>query len=362
MGTKREVRLTAALVMVGTARGAFLLTSDAERHRWDTRGPLGGRESPVGFLTINPADSSMYAAGFSPEGEPAVGRSTNLGETWSWSSQGLTLGDGRPGVKQVWSVSAQSGALYAGVDPAGLFWSDDRGASWYQVGAPLLDQPSASGWRGGKGGLCLHSIVHHPTDPDRLWVAMAGGGVMFTADAGRSWQPRNPSVGDPVASQPGLRIQRLDRASGDEQILYQQNHLGVFRSFDEGMTWEDVTADLPSRFGFPLAVHPREPGTLYVIPHVNQANRRFIAGERAAVWRGVDGGKRWDKLCAGLPTEPGFVEVLRQGMATDTLDPAGLYFGTVDGQLFGSRDEGDTWSTLATGLPPIYSVTAAVLD
>jgi hypothetical protein len=356
-----EGEVTGTLVLVGTARGAFVLESDVERRQWLLRGPLTGGEQPVGYVTFDPIGGSLYAAGFGPEGGPTVGWSEDLGETWTWSSDGLTLGSGRPDVKQVWSILPASGALYAGVDPAGLFRSDDRGATWRQVGTPLLDHPTASGWRGGKGGLCLHSIVNRSTDPKRFWVAMAGGGVMFTADAGLTWEPRNPLVGDPGSPQPGLRIQRLEISSGDEPILYQQNHLGVFRSFDEGKSWEDVTADLPSCFGFPLALHPRECGTLFVIPHLNEANRRYVAGERAAVWRGVDGGSRWEKLTVGLPTEPGFVKVLRQGLTTDSLDPTGVYFGTTDGRLFGSCDEGNTWSTLATGLPPVYSVTAAIV-
>jgi photosystem II stability/assembly factor-like uncharacterized protein len=321
---------------------------------------LIGDRQPVGYVAHDPADGALYAAGFGPDGAPAVGRSADLGENWIWSSEGLAHCTGRPPVKQVWSILPTSGALYAGVDPAGLFRSDDRGRSWRPVGTPLLDHPTATEWRGGKGGLCLHSIVHRPAEPNRFWVAMAGGGVMFTDNAGRTWEPRNPPIGDPGAPL-GLRVQRLELSAGDEPILYQQNHLGVFRSFDGGNSWQDVTGDLPSRFGFPLALHPREPDTLYVIPHLHGPNRRYIAGERAAVWRGTDGGRRWERLTNGLPNGPELVEVLRQGLATDSLTPSGVYFGTTDGRLFGSADDGDTWSTLAADLPPIYSVTAAVV-
>jgi hypothetical protein len=351
--------MTSVLVLVGTATGAFILASDGERREWSRRGPLTDGERPVGYVTRDLADGALYAAGFGPEGVPAVGRSEDLGESWIWSSQGLTAGAGHPEVRQVWTILPTLGGLYAGVDPAGLFRSDDRGRTWRPVGMSLLDHPTANGWRGGKGGLCLHSIVPQSANPDRLWVAIAGGGVMFTEDAGLTWEPRNPPVGDPGGPL-GLRVQRLEISAGDEPILYQQNHLGVFRSFDGGKIWEDVTGDLPSRFGFPLALHPREPGTLYVIPHFHGPNRRYIAGERAAIWRGVDGGRRWEKLSAGLPRGPELVEVLRQGLATDSLAPAGVYFGTTDGRLFASADDGNTWSTLASDLPSIYSVTAAI--
>jgi hypothetical protein len=355
--------MTQVLVLVGTKRGAFIVRSDRDRERWEIRGPVANSGWAFGYLCFDPFDGSIYAAGQNAWYGPAVWRSDDLGESWTLSSEGLTYGDGRPGVKQIWNLTPVGGSIYAGVDPAGLFRSDDRGASWSQVGTPLLDVPVASEWRGGKGGLCLHSIVLHPTDSERLWVAIAGGGVLFTADGGRTWEPRNPLLGDdPATRQPGYRVQRLALAGGPANVLYQQNHLGVFRSVDEGLTWDNVTAGLPSPFGFPLAVHPRDRDTLFVIPHVNDATGRYIPGERIAIWRTQTGGDRWEMLSEGLPDDRAFVEVLRHGLATDSSDPAGVYFGTTSGQLYGSRDEGDTWSTLAAHLPEIYSVTATVVD
>ncbi len=351
------------VVLAGTKRGAFILTSDLERRHWTTMGPVANSGWSFGFLTIDPSDGCIYAAGQNAWYGAAVWKSPDRGETWTLSSEGLTHGEGRPTVKQVWNITPIQGALYAGVDPAGLFRSEDDGLSWSQVGTPLLDQPSAGAWRGGAGGLCLHSIVTYPTDQNRIGVAIAGGGVLFTTDGGRTWEPRNPMVGNGSdGSQPGYRAQRLARTAGNLPVWYQQNHLGVFRSEDEGVNWDNVTSGLPSPFGFPLAVHPREPGTVFVIPHVNDGTRRYIAQERVGIWRTRDGGVNWSQLTKGLPDQRAFVEVLRHGLAVDSAHPAGVYFGTTSGQLYGSQDEGETWSTLAVHLPEILSVAAVVAD
>jgi photosystem II stability/assembly factor-like uncharacterized protein len=355
--------MASVLVLVGTKRGAFILRSDETRQRWETLGPLANSGWSFGYLCYDPGGDCLFAAGLSVWYGPAVWKSRDCGETWSHSSEGLTLGDNRPSVKQIWNITSAHGAVFAGVDPAGLFRSDDHGDTWTQVGAPLLDQPSASAWRAGKGGICLHSIVRHPTDPNRTWVAIAGGGVMFTSDGGQTWEPRNAAIADESGQpQPGYRVQRLAIAPGRPELLYQQNHRGVFRTFDGGITWEDVSAGLPDRFGFPLAIHPRDPATLYVIPHRNDVNGRFVPDGRVAVWRSQDGGDSWEGLTRGLPEQRAFVEILRHGMATDACDPAGVYFGTTSGQVYGSNDEGETWATLAAHLPEIYSVAAVVVD
>lgn len=349
--------------MVGTRRGAFVLESDADRRKWQIRGPLADSGWSFNHMVHDRENGAIYAAGHSAWYGAAVWTSLDRGDTWTLSSEGITHGDAGPAINQIWNLTLANGALYAGVDPAGLFRSDDRGATWTRVGQPLLEHPTAPAWRPGKGGLCLHSIVAHPDEPTRLWVAIAGGGVLYSGDAGDTWEPRNPTIsGGPAAGQPGYRVQKLAMAPGRPGFLYQQNHQGVFRSRDAGQSWADVTGGLPSPFGFPLVVHPHEAGTIYVIPHVNEGGSRYVPDGRIAVWRSRDGGDRWAMLTNGLPRQAAFVEVLRDGMATDGQDPAGLYFGTTGGHLYGSGDEGETWSRLADHLPEINSVSAAVVD
>lgn len=350
------------LVLVGTKRGAFILESDRARTDWDLRGPLGDGGWSFNDLTFDPVDGTIYAAGHNAWYGTAVWQSADRGVTWTLSSEGLTHGEALPRIRQVWSLVAAHGAVYAGVDPAGLFRSDDRGATWTPLGVRLLDQPTAVTWRPGKAGLCLHSIVPHPTDPSQLWVAIAGGGVLHTADGGATWTPRNPIVRRSAeGDEPGLRVQKLAMAPGETGTLYQKNHLGVYRTSDGGRTWDDVTAGLPARFGFPLAVQTRDPGTLYVIPHVNDGTSRHVPDGRLAVWVSHDRGDHWQPRARGLPEQPVFVQVLRQGMATDSLDPVGVYFGTTSGHLFGSNDQGESWTMLAAHLPEIYAVATAVV-
>lgn len=349
------------LVLVGTKRGAFILQSDSHRREWSMRGPLANVGWSFCHLSYDPRNDFLYAAGSNAWFGSAVWRSPDLGATWDLSSEGITYGDDGPRVRQVWNVTPAHGAVYAGLDPAGLFRSAD-GARWAELPA-LRSDPSYAQWRGGSGGLCLHSIVPDPADPDQMWVATAGGGVMYTADGGRSWAPRNPTVRDESgAPQPGYRVQKLVMAPGNPAILYQQNHRGVFRTGDGGRTWTDITAGLPSPFGFCIAVHPHDPDTLWVIPLRNDGDGRYMPDRLMAVWRSSDRGESWVRLSAGLPGEQTFVKVLREGLATDSLDPAGVYFGTSGGHLFGSSDGGDTWTTLAAHLPAIQSVRAIVLD
>lgn len=346
------------LVLAGTRRGLFILESDQNRAQWRLRGPLGHAGWSYGYIGYDAASGAIYAAGRNNWFGAAVWRSGDEGATWTLSSEGLAFGDHEPQVKQVWSVEPAHGALYAGVDPAGLFRSEDQGATWQEV-IGLRSHPDYHTWRGGSGGLCLHSIVRHPTDPQQLWVGIAGGGVMYTADGGWTWAPRNATVRSEAGEEPGLRVQRLRMAP--DGTLYQQNHRGVFRSADGGLTWREITANLPSGFGFPLALHPTDSQVAYVMPHQHNTGKRHMPDGLIAVWRTRDGGQSWQKLNRGLPERPAFVKVLREGMASDSLAPAGLYFGTSSGNLFGSADGGDSWLVLAEHLPEIYAVTAVVL-
>lgn len=346
------------LLLVGTQRGIFLVSSNEERRSWQVRGPLGNAGWSYLHLCYDQPANRIFASGVNAWYGPAVWRSADGGESWQVSSEGITYGDQAAAIRKVWHLTPWNGGILAGVDPAGLFYSADGGTNWAEV-AGLRNHPSYAAWQGGSAGLMIHSIVLHPSDPQQVWVASAGGGVLHSGNGGRTWAERNTLTPD---GRPRLRPQKLLRAPGQPEWLYQQNHEGVFFSPDGGRTWADRTADLPTPFGFPLALHPTDPQTLYAIPHLNESGVRHIWGGAIAVWRSRNGGESWERLDRGLPQGQAFVKVLRDGMATDTLSPGGVYFGTSSGHLFGSFDEGESWITIAAHLPEIQSVSAVVLD
>ena len=356
--------MSRVLLMVGTKKGAYLLDSDEARRDWQVRGPFcDGFE--VRDVSYNPADRAVYAAATSPWFGPAVFRSPDLGETWTHSSAGLTYGDDGPKLTRVWSVTPGHGRLYAGVEPAGLFRSDDQGATWRHVEG-LRGHPSTPDWMPGNGGLILHTIVPQPADPQRLWVGASSVGVFETSDGGETWTARNRGVRQDYNPGPpaevGSCVHKFALAARTEQTLFQQNHCGVYRSDDGGRQWTEITNELPSEFGFPMVIHPHDPKTIYVIPHSGPGEGRQMIGGHAAVWRSRDRGDSWQRLSDGLPRDYAFVTVLRENMAIDSLAQPGVYFGTSTGQVFGSADEGEHWSLLADYLPPIWSVEAAVVE
>lgn len=346
------------LLLVGTQRGIFLLTSTEERSHWQVRGPLGHAGWSYLHLCYDHSANRIFASGLNAWYGAAVWRSADGGESWQVSSEGITYGDQAPAVRKVWHLTPWNGGVLAGADPAGLFYSADGGSNWAEL-AGLRNHPAYANWTGGSGGLMVHSIVLHPTDTQQFWIASAGGGVLHTADGGQSWAERNPIAPD---GHPRLRPQKLLAAAGHPDWLYQQNHEGVFFSSNGGQTWSDRTGDLPTRFGFPLALHPKDPETLYVIPHLNEKGTRHIWGGQIAVWRSQNGGQSWQMMQQGLPQGQAYVKVLRDAMATDSLSPAGVYFGTSSGHLFASADEGESWTLIAAHLPEIQSVSAIVLD
>jgi photosystem II stability/assembly factor-like uncharacterized protein len=295
-----------------------------------------------------------------------VWRSTDLGETWTSSSAGLTYGDAPddPAITRVWNVTAVEDTLYAGVEPAGLFRSDDGGVTWTHV-AGLREHPSTPGWQPGAGGLILHSIVAHPVDPARMWVGISAVGIFHTSDGGATWEARNRgvrAVGSPDEfPETGQCVHKFVLHPERPEVLYQQNHAGAYRSDDGAASWLDINAGLPSRFGFPIAVHPHDPRTIWTVPLNGDDRGRFVPDGHVAVWMSRDEGATWAPQTDGLPADA-FVGVLREAMATDRQDPAGVYVGTSTGQLFGSRDEGRSWRLLADFLPGISSVEIAQLD
>jgi photosystem II stability/assembly factor-like uncharacterized protein len=353
------------IAMVGTKKGAFLLESDERRQNWDVRGPFC-EGWPILHVNYDPADGALYAAGGSPWFGSAIWRTRDLGETWTHSSQGLTYGDEGPNLIKPWNVTPAHGSLYVGVEPAGLFRSDDGGDTFTHVSG-LTNHPTRPEWQPGNGGLCLHTIVPHPTDPQQMWVAASAVGTFYTADGGETWTTMNKGLrADYMPAEKehevGFCVHKMVMAPGNPNLLYQQNHQGVYRSGDGGRNWEWINEGLPSTFGFPIVVHPRDPQTIYTLPLNGDDKGRFMPEGKAAVWRSRDGGDHWEKLTRGLPDAAAFVGILREAMATDTLPSAGIYFGTSTGQLFVSSDEGETWQLAAEFLPPIYSVEVAVVE
>jgi hypothetical protein len=373
-------------LLVGTTKGAFVVDGDADRAAWVVRGPYCDGW-PVNHVVGDATTGTMWAGGGGDWSGAGVWRSTDGGHTWSlaklttgqldawaaddpgfaasigWTDVPAPFGDR---FAQVWSLARVGDRLYAGTKPATLLVSDDDGATWSVVEG-LTDHPSAGEWGPGAAGLTLHTIVADPGDPARMWVGISAAGVFATEDAGATWERRNdladPADGEghehPAAAQDGhtgFCVHHVVRAGTGEDLLYQQNHHGVWRSGDGGRTWSDVTAGLPSTFGFPIRVHPRDAQTVWTVPLNGDSAGRYPPDAAAAVWRSRDGGASWQAQRTGLPQESCFFTVLRQAMGGDHREPAGVYFGTNTGSVFASRDEGGTWSEIARHLPTVLAV------
>jgi len=340
---------TGRTILVGTTKGAFLL-NDAGGG-WQVAGPFCDGW-PINHVIGDAATGRLWAAGGSDWHGPGIWRSDDGGQGWTLTTEGLQ------GVAAMWSIARAGDRLLAGARPATLFESRDGGATWALVPG-LSDHPSGPGWEPGAAGLTLHSILSDPEDSSRLWVGISAAGVFATTDGGATWDRRNRRANAATVDEgeTGLCVHNLARAPGAlGDLIYQQNHHGVWRSADGGLTWDDISAGLPSTFGFPVAVHPRDPQTVWVFPLNGDSKGRFPPDAVAAVWRSRDGGATWHALRDGLPGRDCFFTVLRQAMAVDAATPAGLYFGTNSGSVFASADEGEHWSEIARHLPTILSV------
>ncbi|MBR0673281.1 WD40/YVTN/BNR-like repeat-containing protein [Neoroseomonas soli] len=353
------------LLLIGTKKGAFIMEGDAGRKDWGLRGPYCDAW-PVNHVIADPATGAIHAGGGNEWFGPAVWTSGDLGETWTHSSEGLAYAAGETPIKSVWSLARGPDALFAGVEPAGLFRSEDGGTTWSHVHG-LRDHPSRPEWQPGGGGLILHHIVPHPGDADRIWVGISTGGVFYTGDGGATWEPRNRGTRQDYAPEAerypefGQCVHSLVLAPGTADRLYQQNHCGMYRSEDGGRQWVSIEKGLPSTFGFPAVAHPRDADTLFLVPLNGDTLGRYVPDAQAAVWRTRDAGATWQALRKGLPQQNAFIGVLRQAMATDRLEPAGVYFGTSGGGLYASTDEGESWTCLAEHLPTITSVETLVV-
>ena len=353
-------------IFLGTGKGTFILQSRNDRTAWQVRGPFCGLQ-PINHVIKDPANGAIYAAGGSQWEGACVWRSLDHGESWTKHDNGLAYPDDRPKLDTVWSLAVQNGRIYAGVRPAGLFVSDDQGENWSEV-MGLTNHPTRGEWGGGGAGMILHHIKPHPTDPKAMWVGVSVAGVFYTADGGKSWEPRNRGTRQDYAPEAerlpewGQCVHSLSLAAGSSDILYQQNHCGMYRSDDGGLSWISIEAGLPSSFGFPVATHPHDPKTAYLVPLNGDSDGRYMPNAKAAVWRTRDAGATWEDLRSGLPQEHAYQCVLRQAMATDQAPTAGVYFGTGSGTLYGSINEGDDWRPLIEHLPGINAVEAYAVD
>lgn len=340
----------ASTVLVGTAKGLFVL-------RDGLHGPfLRGQEIYAAALT---GEGRMLAGGHDQHWGPAVLSSADDGATWVETGAVRFPADVDAAVERVWQVhAAPDGTIYAGVEPAALFSSRDSGET-FELVRGLWEHPHRPQWAPGGGGLCLHTILPHPSDPARMWVAISTGGVYRTDDGGATWQARNRGIAAPFlpGDEPpefGQCVHKVALHPDAPDRLFLQHHWGVYRSDDAGDSWRSIGESLPSDFGFPVVVHADDPDAVSVIP-LQSDEFRCTPDARCRVYRSRDAGATWDALTDGLPQQDAYVTVLRDAFCAS---PAGLYFGTRTGELFGSTDGGEHWETLASHLPPVLCVRA----
>jgi photosystem II stability/assembly factor-like uncharacterized protein len=370
--------MSAVRVLVGTRKGAFILTSDGKRQRWEVSGPhFAGWE--IYHVKGSPADPNrLYASQTSGWFGQQIQRSDDGGKTWAPVGNEFKY-DGEPGphkwyddtdhpweFKRVWHFEpslTDPDTVYAGVEDAGLFRTTDGGQSWQEMPG-LRRHKSAPGWHPGAGGLGLHTILLDPTDPRRIYIAISAAGVFRTDDGCETWRPANRGlrsqyIPDPEA-EVGHCVHRIALHPSRPNVLFMQKHWDVMRSDDAGESWHEVSGNLPTDFGFPIDVHAHEPDTVYVVPILSDSEHYPPEG-KLRVYRSRTGGNEWEPLTNGLPQQNCYVNVLRDAMAVDTLDRCGVYFGTTGGQVYASADGGDHWSAIVTHLPPVVAVEVQTL-
>jgi photosystem II stability/assembly factor-like uncharacterized protein len=349
------------LLLAGTKKGLFLFTTQ-DRGQWRMLGPfLRGKE--IHHAIRDPRTGRIFATSNDAWFGSEIVYSDDLGTTWTSAKQGPAFAeDSGLKLERIWHIepgaASTPGMLYAGVAPAALFRSEDNGETWNEV-TSLSKHPTRPRWHPGAGGLCLHSIQIDPTNPQVMFLGISAVGVFRTEDGGATWTTANRGTRAEFLPEKypefGQCVHKLLMAPGQPGLLFQQNHCGVYRSADAGDHWEEITTGLPSDFGFPLAIHPRDPETIYVLP-LQGAEFRCPPEGKLRVFRTRDGGRYWQALASGLPQEGAFTGILREGMASDHGNPAGIYFGTNTGKIYASRDEGDSWRVIVDELPPVYSV------
>ncbi|MDX2207110.1 MAG: exo-alpha-sialidase [Gemmatimonadales bacterium] len=365
-------------VLVGTRKGAFVLTSDERRRQWDVQGPhFPGWE--VFHVAGSPADPNrLYASQCSGWFGQLIQRSDDGGVTWN--PVGNNFGyDGVPGThkwydgtphpwefKRVWHLEpsrSDPDTVYAGVEDAALFRTVDGGASWHELSG-LRSQGTGSEWQPGAGGMCLHTILLDPVHPGRIYVAISAAGAFRSDDGGETWKPINKGLRSgeipSTEAEVGHCVHRIAMHPSRPDVLFMQKHWDIMRSDDTGASWHEVSGNLPSDFGFPIAVHAHEPETIYVVP-IKSDSEHYPPEGKLRVYRSRSGGNEWEALTAGLPQQDCYVNVLRDAMAVDSLESCGIYFGTTGGQVYASSDAGDHWQAIVRDLPAVLSVEVQTL-
>jgi photosystem II stability/assembly factor-like uncharacterized protein len=386
-------------VLVGTRKGGFVLTADGARKRWEVSGPhFAGWE--IYHMKGSPADPNrLYASQTSAWFGQVIQRSSDGGKTWEPPGGPLEKGpegfpkgesnkfvyDTSPGTgkpltthqwydgtqhpwefKRVWHLEpslTDPDTLYAGVEDAALFQSVDGGKTWQEL-AGLRGHGSGPQWAPGAGGMCLHTVLLDPGNPKRMFIAISSAGAFRTDDAGKTWKPINHGlhsqyIPDPTA-EVGHCVHRIALHPSRPNVLFMQKHWDVLRSDDGGDNWREVSGNLPTDFGFAIDVHAHEPETIYVVP-IKSDSEHYPPDGKLRVFRSRTGGNEWEPLTNGLPQRDCYVNVLRDAMAVDALDPCGVYFGTTGGQVYGSANAGDNWAPIVRDLPPVLSVEVQTL-
>jgi photosystem II stability/assembly factor-like uncharacterized protein len=389
-------------VLVGTKKGAFILTSDGKREKWDVSGPLfAGWE--LYHLKGSPVDANrIYASQTSGWFGQIIQRSDDGGKTWhqpgtppgekAVDAQGFQKGEsnkfvydtspetGKPltthqfydgkqhpwEFKRVWHLEPSledPNTVYAGVEDAALFRSTDGAKSWHEL-AGLRGHGTGPKWQPGAGGMCLHTIILDPSNPKRMWIAISAAGAFRTDDGGKNWKPinrglRSQYIPDPNA-EVGHCVHHMAMNKSRPGVLFMQKHWDVMRSDDAGENWREVSGNLPTDFGFVIDVHAHEPETIYVVP-IKSDGEHYVHEGKLRVYRSRTGGNEWEPLTKGLPQSNCYVDVLRDAMAVDSLDKCGIYFGTTGGQVYASADGGDSWNPIVHDLPAVLSVEVQTL-
>lgn len=354
------------LLLVGTSKGSFVFESSNKQRTWKIRGPFfEGFETHDMIGEKGEDRPTLYAAVNTWMWGPLVYKSTDLGHSWKKAKAHPRFPEGNPhklSVQRIWNLQFDNdGRLYAGVEPAALFVSEDGSSSWEGIDS-LNFHTTRKNWQPGNGGLCLHTIIIHPKQERKIRVAISAVGVIGTDDGGSKWRFMNKNIrADFLPTkyrEYGQCVHKIDLHPSKPDVLYLQNHGGVYVSKDFGEKWIDIGKALPSDYGFPIGVHPHRPDQVYVVPL--QIGPRYPPNGAFQVWVSSDGGKRWRKRAKGLP-ERSYFNVLREAMAMDGEDPCGIYLGTTSGELFCSTDEGNSWQRIAEHLPRIYSVSCVAL-
>ena len=387
-------------VLVGTRKGAFILTADGKREKWDVSGPhFAGWE--IYHLKGSSADPNrLYASQTSGWFGQVIQRSSDGGKTWETPGGGMTATpDGMPSGesnKFVYNTSAENGkpltthqwydgtqhpwefkrvwhlepsltdpdVVYAGVEDAALFRSTDGAQTWHELSG-LRGHDSGPRWQPGAGGMCLHTILLDPSHPDRIFIAISAAGAFRTDDAGKTWKPINRGLKSNTipdgTAEVGHCVHRIAMHRSRPDVLFMQKHWDVMRSDNGGESWQEISGNLPTDFGFPIDVHSHEPETVYVVP-IKSDSEHYPPDGKLRVYRSKTGGNEWEALTRGLPQSNCYVNVLRDAMAVDSLDSCGVYFGSTGGQVYASPDAGENWAPIVRDLPAVLSVEVQTLQ